>query len=112
MGPCWVPEQDREILLCIFSMGVTCDRQGCPEGVQEGAGIGVGTQEVPFRTHFLKLLTKDPTQQGQVESALTIDPGNNKTFKECNPQKAYTASCIVVKELKHIHATLRGKRDR
>lgn len=37
---------------------------------------------------------------------LTIYPGNNKTFKECNPQKAYTTSCIVVKELKHIHATL------
>ena len=39
-------------------------------------------------------------------SLLTIYPGNSKTFKECNPQKAYTASCIVVKELKHIHATL------
>lgn len=62
MGPSWVPEQDREVLPCILSI-VTCEGQGWPEGVQEGTGIGVGTQEVPFRTHFLKLLTKDPTQQ-------------------------------------------------
>lgn len=37
---------------------------------------------------------------------LTINPGYSNAFKECNPQKAHTTGCIVVKELKHIHATL------
>lgn len=34
----------------------------------------------------------------------TIYPGNNYMVKECSPQKAHTASCIVVKD---IHANLR-----
>ena len=37
---------------------------------------------------------------------LTINPGYSNAFKECNPQKAHTTGCIVIKELKHIHATL------
>lgn len=43
-------------------------------------------------------------------SPLTINPGYSNAFKECNPQKAHTTGCIVVKELKHIHATLEEKR--
>lgn len=42
--------------------------------------------------------------------ALTINPGYSNAFKECNPQKAHTTGCIIVKELKHIHATLRKGR--
>lgn len=45
-----------------------------------------------------------------VPSPLTINPGYSNAFKECNPQKAHTTGCIVVKELKHIHATLEEKR--
>lgn len=37
---------------------------------------------------------------------LTINPGYGNAFKECNPQKAHTTGCIVVKELKNIHAPL------
>lgn len=44
--------------------------------------------------------------QSELYNLLTINPGYSNAFKECNPQKAYTTSCIVVKELKHIHATL------
>lgn len=45
--------------------------------------------------------------------ALTINPGYSNAFKECNPQKAHTTGCIIVKELKHVHATLRkGRKTR
>lgn len=43
---------------------------------------------------------------GIINIISAINPGYSNTFKECNPQKAYTTSCIVVKELKNIHATL------
>lgn len=43
---------------------------------------------------------------------LTINPGYSNAFKECNPQKAHTTGCIVVKELKHVHATLEKKKRR
>lgn len=42
---------------------------------------------------------------------LTINPGYCNAFKECNPQKAHTTGCIVVKELKHIHATLKEEEE-
>lgn len=57
----------------------------------------------PRRTHYR---THDTT----VPLPLTINPGYSNAFKECNPQKAHTTGCIVVKELKHIHATLEEKR--
>lgn len=59
----------------------------------------------PRRTHYR---THDTT----VPSPLTINPGYSNAFKECNPQKAHTTGCIVVKELKHIHATLEEKRQK
>lgn len=40
---------------------------------------------------------------------LTINPGNSYTFKECHPQKAHTAGCIVIKQLENVHATLQRK---
>lgn len=56
------------------------------------------------RDHYFD---KRHTLQDRIESfPLTINPGYSNTFKECNPQKAHTTGCIVVKELKHIHATL------
>lgn len=65
---------------------------------------------IPLRILFLKLLNSKAQRRDMREDmqkpVLTIYPGNNETFKECNPQEAYTTSCIVVKELKHIHATL------
>lgn len=42
---------------------------------------------------------------------LTINPGNSYTFKECHPQKAHTASCIVIEQLENVHATLQGDRQ-
>lgn len=40
---------------------------------------------------------------------LTVNPGNSYTFKECHPQKAHTAGCIVIKQLENVHATLQRK---
>ena len=61
--------------------------------------------------------SKERSPKGRLEKSrqtflLTIYPGNSKTFKERHPQKADTASCVVVKELKHVHATLRRESQR
>lgn len=50
-------------------------------------------------THYRSLSHKE-------SFPLTINPGYSNAFKECNPQKAHTTGCIVVKELEHIHAAL------
>lgn len=86
--------------------------EGPPSDGKSRAGkASCSTQNgFPLRILFLELLNGEAQRrdlrEDTQEPALTINPGNNKTFKECNPQEAYTASCIVVKELKHIHATL------
>lgn len=69
-----------------------------------GVCVGRGAQKKNGHTHYR---THDTT----VPSPLTINPGYSDAFKECNPQKAHTTGCIVVKELKHIHATLEEKRQ-
>lgn len=43
---------------------------------------------------------------------LTINPGYSDAFEECNPQKAHTTGCIVVKELEHVHATLEKEKKK
>lgn len=53
--------------------------------------------------------TKQKNKTKKKTLALTINPGYSNAFKECNPQKAHTTGCIIVKELKHIHATLRKR---
>lgn len=41
------------------------------------------------------------------KTILTIDPANSYTFKERHPQKS-TATCRVkIKQLEHVHSTLK-----
>lgn len=47
---------------------------------------------------------------GSEQKPLTINPGHAEGLKDGDEEKAHATGCIVVEELKHVHAALRGRR--
>lgn len=41
------------------------------------------------------------------KTILTIDPANSYTFKERHPQKSTAARRVKIKQLEHVHSTLK-----
>lgn len=41
------------------------------------------------------------------KTILTIDPANSYTFKESHPQKSTAARRVKIKQLEHVHSTLK-----
>lgn len=46
---------------------------------------------------------------GPGQKPLTINPTHTEGFKDGHEEKAHAAGCVVIKELKHVHAALRGR---